>query len=127
MRARADLHLQVGPAERAVQQLFQSMLGLDVAPTNVHQWDCVGPIMGIIHLSGGWDGFLLTGFEPQLAEAVASHLMAQPGVPVTEDELRDAVGEVANILAGNLKCLIPAWTEMNWCTRLHVKPPSADR
>lgn len=108
-----DLHLQVGPAERAVQQLFQSMLDLDVAPTSVDQWGCLGPIIGIVHLSGGWDGFVLTGFEPSLADVVASHMMAQPGVPVSEEELRDAVGEVANILAGNLKCLIPARTEMS--------------
>jgi len=108
-----DLHLQVGPAERAVRQLFQSMLDLDVAPTSVDQWGCLGPIIGIVHLSGGWDGFVLTGFEPSLADVVASHMMAQPGVPVSEEELRDAVGEVANILAGNLKCLIPAWTEMS--------------
>ena len=108
-----DLHLQVGPVERAVQQLFQSMVDLDVAPTGVDQWGSLRPIIGIIHLSGGWDGFVLTGFEPSLAGFVASHMMAQPGVPVSEDELRDVVGEVANILAGNLKCLIPVWTEMS--------------
>ena len=108
-----ELHLQVGPAQQAVRQLFQSMLDLDVAPTSLDRWGCVGPIIGVIHLSGGWDGFVLTGFEPSLADVVASQMMAQPGVPVSEDELRDAVGEVANILAGNLKCLIPAWTEMS--------------
>lgn len=113
MRGSVDLHLQVGPAERAVRQLFQSMFHLDVSPTNVDQWGCVGPIIGITHLSGGWDGFVLTGFEPSLAEAVASHMMEQPGDAVSEEDLRDTVGEVANILAGNLKCLIPAWTQMS--------------
>ena len=86
---------------------------MDASPASVGHWDCVGPIIGIIHLSGGWDGFLLTGFELPLAEAVASHMMAQPDVTATEEELRDVVGEVANILAGNLKCLIPVWTEMS--------------
>jgi len=108
-----DLHFQVGSAERAVRQLFQSVLDLEIAPTSVDQWGCVGPIIGIIHLSGGWDGFVLTGFEPSLAEAVAAHIMAAPDNPLSEDEVRDAVGEIANILAGNLKFLIPTWTQMS--------------
>lgn len=99
-------------AERAVRQLFQSMLDLEIAPTSVDQWGCVGPIIGIVHLSGGWDGFVLTGFEPSLAEAAASQMMADLE-PLGEDEVRDAVGEIANILAGNLKCLIPGWTQMS--------------
>jgi CheY-specific phosphatase CheX len=73
----------------------------------------VGPIIGIVHLSGGWDGFILAGFEPSSAEAAASHMMAASDDALGEDEVRDAVGEIANILAGNLKCLIPAWTQMS--------------
>jgi chemotaxis protein CheX len=108
-----DVHIPVGSAERAVRQLFQSMLDLEIAPTSVDQWGCVGPIIGIIHLSGGWEGFLLTGFEPSLAEAAAARMMAASDEPLTEEEVRDTVGEIANILAGNLKCLIPGWTQMS--------------
>lgn len=40
-------------------------------------------------------------------------MMAASDDALGEDEVRDAVGEIANILAGNLKCLIPAWTQMS--------------
>ena len=108
-----ELHLQSEPAEQAVQQLFESMLDMSVTPTNVDQWNCLGPVVGIIHLSGGWDGFVLTGFEPELAQVVAARMLAAPDLDPNDEDLRDAVGEVANILAGNLKVLIPEWTAMS--------------
>lgn len=108
-----ELHLHSKPAEQAVQQLFESMLDMSVTPTNVGQWNCLGPVVGIIHLSGGWDGFVLAGFEPGLAQVVAARMMAAPDLDSTDEDLMDAVGEVANILAGNLKVLIPEWTAMS--------------
>ena len=108
-----DLHFPAGSAERVVRQLFQAMLDLEISPASVNEWGCRRPIIGIVHLSGGWDGFVLTGFEPSLAEAVASHMMFPSADLPSEEEVRDAVGEIANIVAGNLKCLIPALTHMS--------------
>jgi chemotaxis protein CheX len=108
-----EMHLQTRPAEQAVRQLFESMLDMSISPTNVDQWTCLGPVVGIIHLTGGWDGFVLTGFEPSLAQVVAARMLAAPDLDPNDEDLRDVVGEIANILAGNLKCLIPEWTAMS--------------
>ncbi len=87
------------------------MLGMRTSPIRVDQWSSLGPVVGVIHLTGGWDGFVLTGFEPSLAQVVAARMLATPDP--NDEDLRDAVGEVANILAGNLKCVIPEWTAMS--------------
>ncbi len=108
-----ELHLRIEPAEQAVHQLFESMLEMRVVRSSVDQWECLGPVVGIIHLTGGWDGFVLAGFEPELAQAVAVRMLAAPDLDPNDEDLRDAVGEVANILAGNLKCMIPEWTAMS--------------
>ena len=107
----AELHLQTESAVQAVQQLFESMLEMNISQTSVGEWSCLGPVVGVIHLTGGWDGFVLTGFEPSLAQVVAARMLATPDP--NDEDLRDAVGEVANILAGNLKCVIPEWTAMS--------------
>ena len=78
---------------------------MSISQTSVGEWSCLGPAVGVIHLTGGWDGFVLTGFEPSLAQVVAARMLATPDP--NDEDLRDAVGKVANILAGNLKCVIP--------------------
>jgi len=129
----AELHLQTELPVQAVQQLFESMLEMRISQTSVGEWSCLGPVVGVIHLTGGWDGFVLTGFEPSLAQVVAARMLAIPDP--NDEDLRDAVGEIANILAGNLKCLIPESTAMSMpvviegtvSRKMHGPPSSVSR
>jgi hypothetical protein len=60
-----------------------------------------------IAFNGAWQGQVVVYVAPELAKEMAAAMMnAEPG-NVGRDETFDAIGEVANMIAGNLRPLIP--------------------
>lgn len=79
---------------------------LRVAPVSVAAF---GPraLTGRIEFSGSFAGSLNATFGPLLAARLAASMLDKPASELSEDELRDAVGELVNIAAGNLKGVLP--------------------
>jgi chemotaxis protein CheX len=61
-----------------------------------------------IGLSGAWHGRVVLGCSAAGARHVAAAMFTAPGADVTTAEVADAVGELANIIGGIVKCLLPA-------------------
>ena len=63
-------------------------------------------LTGAVYYAGAWKGALL--LECSLAQAIAwgSRLM-DASAPVAAEDARDSLGELCNVLAGNLKPLLP--------------------
>jgi chemotaxis protein CheX len=61
-----------------------------------------------IALSGAFCGVLRATFSEPLARALAGTMMAQEPAESTPDDLRDVTGELVNIVAGNLKAVLPS-------------------
>ncbi len=59
-----------------------------------------------VDVLGAWAGSVRLGCSRALARWTAGRMFDQPAESLSEDELRDAVGEMANILGGNVKTLI---------------------
>ncbi len=61
-----------------------------------------------VHISGAWDGSVLVQLPRPLALQLAGTMFASDPAAVTPEELRDAMGEIANMIGGNLKAVLPA-------------------
>jgi chemotaxis protein CheX len=72
-----------------------------------------GRITGTIHFSGAWLGRLDVVCPPNAARQVAATMFCPESGVVEESEVRDAVGELANILGGNLKIILPQPTRIS--------------
>jgi chemotaxis protein CheX len=97
-----------------VQQVFVTMLEIDVWPLeNGHTPASRQAVNSAIYLAGGWRGAVLIEFGPNLAFAVAARLMGIPPPVSIDDDVRDTVGELANIITGNLKPLLPPETTVS--------------
>ncbi len=60
-----------------------------------------------IEISGAWEGRVVLDYPAASAEAIACELLeAKPG-DLESEAIVDAAGEMANILAGNLKSMLP--------------------
>lgn len=59
-----------------------------------------------VNISGGWDGSVLLVIPAGLATAVAASMFGMQPTDLSEAEITDAVGELANIVGGNVKGLI---------------------
>src|SRR4051812_2681989 len=61
-----------------------------------------------VDITGPWTGSVVLTCAPATAEALtASVLMTRPPVVVDADDVEDALGELANVLGGNIKSVLP--------------------
>lgn len=62
---------------------------------------------GSVQIDGAWQGAVMLQCPQVLASTLTAVLFRGEGVPVVT-EVRDAMGELTNMLAGNVKALLPA-------------------
>jgi chemotaxis protein CheX len=85
-----------------------TMLGIEAEPCAPHQpKPGERAMVGCVQITGTWSGAVLISCEPDFAVFIAKRLFGTTGEPSLEEE-RDALGEVSNMIAGNLKALLPA-------------------
>ena len=93
--------------EAATADVFGTMLATDLevdAPFENPEPFLDAEVTGFIGLSGGFRGYVaLHASREQSRDFTARLLGAQLDSIGTDDELRDAVGEIANMIAGNVK------------------------
>jgi len=58
-------------------------------------------------ISGAWKGMVVMNFHLKLANAVAIKMFDLKDEKPTDEHLIDAVGEMINMIGGNLKALVP--------------------
>ena len=64
-------------------------------------------ITGSIQISGEWKGLIVLYLHPVLGDEFAKKMFSLEQGQISEDELRDAVGEIVNMVGGNLKSVLP--------------------
>ncbi|MCS7314557.1 MAG: chemotaxis protein CheX [Bryobacterales bacterium] len=94
-------------AVRVVQDVFRTMLGIEVEPVVVI-WPPEDDLINVtVHYAGAWKGALLLECTRPQACAFTGRLLGTNPPDEVNDDVRDAVGELANMIAGNLKPVLP--------------------
>jgi CheY-specific phosphatase CheX len=89
---------------RTVGSVFITMLGLDVTPSTI-PWRPVGKLLAsYVQLSGDWNGAVLLQCTRRQACRFAGLILSTPPPETVDDNVRDVLGELANVIGGNLKC-----------------------
>ena len=97
-----------------VVDLFRTMMTTEVSPVPSERQSSHGQLTALVAFGGNWKGVL--EFECGSAEAIqfARRFMQNDEYHEVNDDVRDALGEFANIVAGNLKALMLG--KMTLCT-----------
>ena len=107
--------LQTELLDRSVRETWEALFGCSVEPLP-------GPIphaerqqflTALVQISGEWLGAVLMDFEPSLARRLTAHLMGCEESAVRIDHMRDALGEVVNIVGGYIKQDLPPDTALS--------------
>ncbi len=90
------------------ESVWSSTLGLDLQRAD----DIDGKIgdttlTSCVQITGDWEGAVTVRCSTSLAEKLAAAMFAMEISEVSEDEIRDAIGEIANMTGGNVKGLAP--------------------
>ncbi|MBL8174966.1 MAG: chemotaxis protein CheX [Bryobacterales bacterium] len=91
-----------------VTDVFQTMLGMQVEAT-AEQWvPQPGTMTSAIFFAGNWKGAVLIECTELQARRWTAKLMSIPEPDSITDDVRDAMGEIANMVGGNLKSVLPS-------------------
>lgn len=92
---------------RIAEDVFQTMLGIGVERLEGSMARAHNSLTASVHFAGEWKGALL--IECGVPQALAFTSMLMPGLSPTsiDGDVRDAMGEIANMIGGNLKPLLP--------------------
>jgi chemotaxis protein CheX len=98
--------VQQEDVEQIVETVFSTMTGIELEKTGVPCTVPAGLMTAAVYLAGGWEGAVLVHCFPQQACDFASSFLGLPPSPAVTDNVRDVLGELANMIAGNLKCIL---------------------
>ncbi|MDA8263163.1 MAG: chemotaxis protein CheX [Actinomycetota bacterium] len=66
-----------------------------------------------ISISGAWNGLVAIGFSAQAARWSAAHMLGIPLEDLRDADVVDAVGELVNVIGGNVKGIVDAPTDLS--------------
>lgn len=87
------------------ERVWSDFLGiqLDPTPTSQGEAECASSIS----IEGAWNGAVIVACSRQLARQAAATLFCRPESEIDDANWRDTLNEVANIMGGNLKAMLP--------------------
>lgn len=89
------------------QEIWGVLLAVDepspLLPANLSGED----VMAMVHISGEWDGTVCISCSRAAACTAASVMLGIAEQDVTREDVADAMGEIVNVVGGNLKSLLP--------------------
>jgi len=98
---------------RIVQSVFQTMMEVEVAPSAAPWAHVPGIITSAVHFAGDWRGAVLVECDAPQACQFAVRFMGIDMPAAVDDDVRDVMGELANMVAGNLKSLLPRGVDLS--------------
>lgn len=107
---------------------WQAMLGLDIQagtwPATIDLAD--GFWTGKVEISGAWNGVVVLHGSGQLAHSAASVIFANGRSAVTAQDRSDAMYELTNVIAGNIKSLLPGPCQLSLPQVMQTAPEGLD-
>jgi chemotaxis protein CheX len=97
-----------GPVvNQIVEHVFQTMMGLEVRAVDAPFPPAGDLITAAISLAGTWKGAVLVECGLNEAFLFTSRIIGVDPPTSLNDDVRDALGELANMVGGNLKSVLP--------------------
>lgn len=106
----------ISPDDVAIitQDVWVSFLGVEIHPIPVDESQAGRPSMvGAVRVTDAWFGAVVLEMTPGLSRQVAATMFASTPDVVTDAEVVDALGELTNMIGGNVKSLLPAPSQLS--------------
>jgi len=98
---------------RIVESVFLTMMDLQAAPSEAPWTHAPDTITSAVHFVGAWRGAALVECNARQACQFAARFMGIEMPAAVDDDVRDVMGELANMVAGNLKSLLPRGVDLS--------------
>lgn len=100
---------------QVTEMIWAAMLGHRLQLNNQLEWQtCPRPmLMGAVHLNGDWEGAVTLNCSATLARHLTATLFNIPEQSATLEQTHDVLGELTNIVGGNIKGLLPVASQLS--------------
>ena len=98
---------------RIAQSVFRTMMDPEAAASEAPWTHSPDTITSAVHFVGEWRGAALVECNAQQACQFATQVMGIEMPVAIDDDVRDVMGELANMAAGNLKSLLPRGVDLS--------------
>ena len=91
-----------------VRSVWDSMLGLTLVPADT-PYETDGDqryLTGCVQIAGTWEGAVMIDLPEELARESAAAMFGCEPEDLSDEEVLDALGEIANMVGGNVKGMI---------------------
>ena len=102
----SSIEIHLGELAQIVEYVFRTMVGLEVSESNQSSLPGGDQLTATIHLAGDWKGALALECGRKLACAFAARFLSMDPPETVDDVVRDVLGELSNMIGGNLKCVL---------------------
>lgn len=102
--------------DEVIHTVWQTMLGQDINNAELNDpWREVGSegMMACIQITGGWDGAITIECSLKLAREMAEEMFGMEPGEAADEEIQDALGEIVNVVGGNVKALLDGGAELS--------------
>jgi chemotaxis protein CheX len=89
-----------------VESVFGTMMQLDVGQCETPWFPGGDRLTSAVHLTGDWNGALLLECDESQACRFAGRFLSMDPADTVNDDVLDVLGELANMIGGNLKCVL---------------------
>jgi chemotaxis protein CheX len=86
-----------------VRSVFITMMGLEVSVCDTPSIASAGRLTSFVQLTGDWNGTVIFECTKRQACQFSGRMLAMDPPEAVDDDVRDMLGELANMIAGNLK------------------------
>lgn len=101
---------------RTVGSVFITMLGLDVSHAETPRPPAGDLLTSYVKLTGDWNGVVFLECTRQQACSFAGLILAMDAPKTVDADVRDVLGELANVIGGNMKCGMSLATQLSMPT-----------
>lgn len=104
----AELSVEIVPSELAqiVGSVFGAMMSLETGECEAPWFPSGDRMTSSVHLTGHWNGVVVLDCDRRQACRFAGRFLSMEPPGTVDDVVRDVLGELANIIGGNLKCVL---------------------
>jgi chemotaxis protein CheX len=103
-----ELSVEIVPGQLAqiVESVFETMLSLEAGESGTPWFPSGDRLTATVHLAGDWNGAVLVECDRAQACRFAGRFLATDPPETVNDVVRDVLGELANMIGGNLRSVL---------------------
>jgi chemotaxis protein CheX len=103
-----ESRIEILPSEltQIVESVFGTMLSLETAESGTPWFPSADRLTAAVHMAGDWNGVVLLECDRRQACCFAGRFLSMDPPEAVDDVVRDVLAELANMIGGNLKCVL---------------------